>query len=107
MKKDIKITIVEELKGILEKDERMDTIAQDMRCMGYAPAAGYRAWSFRYKNVPVLIFDEGNGFYSFYRKSSWIEEKYNVVYRVVFDRFIDCLYRVKAWFEQRRIHRVE
>lgn len=45
----------------------------DLECVCYAPHIGYRAWIFKYKGVPVCLWDRDNGWWQFHSAVSWID----------------------------------
>lgn len=64
-----------QLSEILKTDPRLDSIiAKDIRIIGYCPNEGYTSWLFQYKQAYVILFDEGNGYYSFDREVDNIGE---------------------------------
>lgn len=58
-----------ELKEIMEYDPRFETIATgDLVCIGHCPEISYFTWLFEYKDIYILMTDQGNGYYAFDRE---------------------------------------
>lgn len=77
--------IVNELIEKLYEDDTLENVEKLLiGKVTYAPHIGYRAWIFKYKGVPVCLWDEGNGHYGFHSAVShidilvgWLYEKYD------------------------------
>ena len=62
------IEIIQELKNHINNDDTLKDIKNDLHCITHVPDIAFRAWLFNYKNIPVVLTDQGNGHYSFYKR---------------------------------------
>ncbi|MDU7685979.1 MAG: hypothetical protein E7K14_01490 [Bacillota bacterium] len=65
----------EELK-VLMKDKYTwfdDAMKENLTIVGYCPEVSYCSWLFKYKDAYVLLYDMGNGYYSFNREVGRME----------------------------------
>lgn len=84
MKRQEKIKRARELEKMLEVDSTLEVFGPvDLTRIGYAPLYGYTAWMFCYKEVPVVLWDFGNGHYGFSKRVSKLSVVLNKVYTTI------------------------
>lgn len=61
-----------ELIELIGNDDTLSSV-ENMHVVTYAPNMGYRTWIFKYKKAYVALFDDGNGYYSYFTMVSRLQ----------------------------------
>lgn len=57
---------INEFKKAIEKDSTLENVSDSLECLGHCPGTHlYKAWLFKYKDIMILLNDDGNGYYSY------------------------------------------